>query len=127
MPTTDIHTILRDPRYRQFAAAVTECVRQVIPDGYPWCHMGKSVEEFLALDLRREDMTPMDQYEKEEQLGVLRAQERLVCEAWDWWLGWEWLGKGKTSAVSDQPEPGTREAAVAEHNPCRPGAQGELF
>jgi hypothetical protein len=100
---TDIHTILQDPRYREFAVAVTACGRQVIPDGYPWCHMGLSVEEFLALDLYHEDMSPMDQYEKEEQLGVLRAQEKLVCEAWDWWLGWDWLQKDKGAAAIAPP------------------------
>jgi hypothetical protein len=100
---TDIHTILKDPRYREFAVAVTACGRQVIPEGYPWCHLGLSAEEFMALELFHDDMTPVDRAEKEDQLGVLRTQEKLVCEAWDWWLGWEWLQKGKGAAAIASP------------------------
>ena len=118
---TTIHTILADPRYRVFAAEVTECGRQVVPDAFPWDCLGLSnlqirqrhhIQQYIH---RADAAAPPYEEWITQIIDVVRAQERLVCEHWDWWLG------------QQSPEPGSREAAVAECNPCRPGAQGERF
>lgn len=86
-----IQEILADPRYREFATAVTECGRQVVPGGFPWRLMGKTDLEILGMPLLFRDGLPMTENDKIDAIGVVRAQERLVVEYWNWWLGWEWL------------------------------------
>jgi hypothetical protein len=105
--TWTIREIIADPRYRAFAQSATAHGKQLLPDSYPWKHMGLTVEQFLALDLRHEDGTPLDAYEKEAQLGVVRAQEAKVVNWWHWWPGWEALDRDRTPL----PAPGPRPAA----------------
>ena len=101
----DITTIMVHPRYREFAAAVTDRGRQVVPDAYPWKYMGLSDEEFLALPLRFAGGGLMPIEHKRKQLPVLRWAEQNVREWWRWWGGWQWLTK-KPPVVTEKRQPG---------------------
>jgi len=102
---TPIAEIIRDPRYREFAQACSQCGKQVDPDSFPWRCMGMTTPAFLSLGLKYEDGRPMDEAMMATQLAIVRAQERLVEEYWDWWLGWEYLARGKApAAVSSLPD-----------------------
>ncbi len=112
---TPIAEILRHPRYREFAAACTECGRQIVPDSFPWRYMGMTVEQFLALPLQYANGRPVADTIKPTWLRIVRAHERCVERWWEEWL------------AEQPPEPASREAALQEINPCRLGAQGLLF
>ena len=93
-----IAEILVDPRYRAFAAAVTECGRVVLPDAYPWRYLGWPEADFLAAtDLCYENGQPIPLDLRRDHLGIVRAMEPLVVEWWQWWLGWEcWAARHET-------------------------------
>jgi hypothetical protein len=90
---TTIQSIMADPRYHQFAAAVTECGKQVVPDAFPWNRMGQTDDQILAVRLAFADGRPMPREHVLDLIAVVRAQEKLVQEYWEWWLGWMWIGK----------------------------------
>lgn len=84
-----IGEILRDPRYRQFAADCTAAGRMIIPDGFPWKYMGLADDEFLAMDLRYAgSRKPVPADTRVKWLAVVRQAERDVEECWIWWGGW---------------------------------------
>ncbi len=104
-----IRQVLDHPRYREFAQACTECGRCVVPDAHPWKFMGLSDSEFAAQDLRYEDGSLMPAAEKAAQLRVVRQMEEEVVTWWQWWLGWEYLSRGKVPA--DKSVPASKPAA----------------
>ncbi len=118
----DIHTILKDPRYPEFLAAMKAKGRITNMDCFPWKYIGLSDKEFVALPLQTESGELASPELKRDWLPCIRAAEKDLCALWDWWLGWEWLAKDEAP-----PGPASRAAAVAELNPCRPGVQGTLF
>ena len=111
-----IAEILAHPRYREFAQAVSEQGRQVAPDFFPWRCMGMATEAFLALPLKFEDGTLMSEGMKVRQLAIVRTQEALVEDWWQWWRGWEYLAK-----------PARGDAAVRSAPVTAAGEQGQLF
>ena len=120
----NIHEILLHPRYREFAADCTACGRQVEPDAFPWNLMGKADEEVLGEMTVFSDGRPMPDEAKRNMLSVVRHQERLVCDWWRWWGGWEWIAKSTRPApqyIDDQMA--QAEAARANRQP----APGMLF
>lgn len=88
---TDIKTILAHPRYREFAAAATAGGKQVLPDAFPWNLMGMTDVQIRELDLHMAGGSKPDESWLQDMILVVRAQEKLVCEYWDWWRGWEWI------------------------------------
>jgi hypothetical protein len=122
---------MADPRYREFAWFVTSAGRQVVPDAYPWRLMGLSDEELTTRELRFESGPVIPPHLRPTVIGVVRAQERLVVEHWDWWLGLQEL-HDKVEWLEPVPEvesgpPTDRMAALREIDPRRHGAQGMLF
>lgn len=101
-----IREILADPGYREFAAACTEMGRCILPDAFPWHYMGKTDVEFACLEMRYESGVVVPPKEKAAQVALVRQMESQVVEWWSWWLGWEYLSRGKSQA-------GARESPAA--------------
>lgn len=106
-----IREILDHPDYRRFAREVTECGRQIVPDVFPWRLMGMSDEELMTAELRFDQGNLIAPHLRYPLIVCVRHNEELVIEHWDWWQ------------EHRQPDPASREAAVAALNPCRPGVQ----
>ena len=101
-----IHEILKDPRYRQFAAAVTAEGRPVNPDCWPWKYLGLTDAEFMVAAPKCEDGNFASEDLKRDWLGVVRVAELEVVRLWNWWLGWSWISSGRTAAqVRTETEP----------------------
>lgn len=88
-----IGEILGHPRYREFAAAVTEQGRRVNPAAFPHKYLGLSEAEFLACPIRCESGELPSPELKRDWLAVVRAAEREVVTWWNWWLSWEWIAQ----------------------------------
>lgn len=96
---TDIHTILKDPRYREFAAEATARGFQILPDAFPWKLMGWSDRDIGEADLRCEGGDVLGAAWHawvDDMIAVVRAQEQIVREQWEWFLVRAWL---------DEPNP----------------------
>ena len=101
-----IREVLDHPRYREFAAACTDCGRCLLPDAYPWKYMGLTDVEFAGLELRYESGAIVGPKEKAAQIALIRQMEQQVVEWWQWWRGWEYLSRGKApAAVAAAPKP----------------------
>jgi hypothetical protein len=125
-PNCTIAEILAHPRYREFARAATDHGRQVVPDAFPWNVMGRTDEEILAMPLRFQGGELMPRAQKQLMLMVIHAQEQLVREWWDWWLGWEWIANGRRPAPEHvDDEYAQAEAARAERKAV--SQEGWLF
>lgn len=105
-----IGQILDHPRYREFAKACTECGKCLLPDAHPWKWMGLSDAQWAEADLRYESGKSMSEKDKAAQLVIVRQMEREVVTWWSWWLGWEYLSRGKARAgvapAKPKPSPG---------------------
>lgn len=110
----DIHEIMAHARYREFAADVTLRGRQVEPDHFPWSLMGKTDEEILAMPLCFDSGVRMREQDKRNMLIVVRAQEKLVCDWWRWWGGWEWIAKARKPAEHVEDDYAVAQAAQAD-------------
>ena len=125
--TLTIHEILSHPRYREFARDCTERGRQVEPDHFPWLLMGASDEEILAMDLRFESGQRMREQDKRNMVIVVRAQERLVCDWWRWWGGWEWIAKSRRPTEHVDDDYAVAQAARADRRLRHHPQPGFLF
>lgn len=113
-----IHEIMADPRYREFAAASTECGRQLVPEAFPWNAMGLSDVEIVARPLKFASGRPMPDEKKALLIPVVRAQEILVASWWNWWLSWEWIANSRKPAPEHiDDEYAQAEAARANRQP----------
>jgi hypothetical protein len=81
-----IRQIMADPRYREFAAEVTEAGRVIQPDAWPWKYMGQSDEEFLRSGLKHQSGAPIPPEKMIDLLCTVRAAERDAVATWSWWL-----------------------------------------
>jgi len=129
-PDVTIEEILGHPRYREFAQACTEKGRQVVPDAFPWRLMGRSDDDILAEPMRFEHAALMSDEAKRNMLLVIRAQEQLVREWWDWWLSWEWIVNSRRPAPEHIDDDYARaEAARADRRVATtpPPPEGWLF
>jgi len=104
---TTIQEIVRDPRYREFAAAATQHGKPVLPDAFPWNLMGRTDDEIMAQEPRYESGELIPEAHKRLLIGCAREQEELAETWWQWWRSWEWIAAGKPTP---EPKPASGKA-----------------